>query len=91
MLPDDVAPVLVVAILTVVTGAVLIFRGPVGKAIARRLEGGIAPSADLEGRLQDLEARVAAGEEERNELLGRLEFAERLLLQNKEPSRELPR
>ncbi|MCC7131875.1 MAG: hypothetical protein SFV24_21720 [Gemmatimonadales bacterium] len=77
--------------MTVVAGAVAIFRGPLGKAIARRLEGGAAPPADLEARLQDLEARVLAGEEERNELLGRLEFAERLLLQNKESARELPR
>jgi hypothetical protein len=82
MPPDDLAPVLIVSLLTVVSGAVLIFRGPLGRAIARRLEGGQAPT-ELEARIQDLEARVAAGEEERNELIGRLEFAERLLLQAK--------
>jgi hypothetical protein len=88
----DVAPVMMIGLITIVTGIVLVFRGPVGRALARRLEGqSPAPSPELEARLQDLEARVAASEEERNELLGRLEFAERMLLQARDQPRELSR
>lgn len=92
MRAEDVAPVIIVTLLTLASAAVIILRGPLGKAFARRLEGGTAGgSPELESRLQDLEARVAAGEEERQELLGRLDFAERMLLQAREPDRELPR
>lgn len=91
MRAEDVAPLIIVSLLTLASAAVLILRGPLGKALARRLEGPGAGNPELEGRLQDLEARVASGEEERNELLGRLEFAERMLLQAKEPERELRR
>lgn len=91
MPPGDVAPVLVVSLLALVTGAVLIFRGPLGKAIARRIEGGTAASPELEARFADLEQRLADSEHERAELAERVEFAERMLLQAKESPRELPR
>jgi len=77
--------------LALITGAVLILRGPVGRAIARRLEGTAGVSPELESRIQDLEARMAAGEEERHEIQGRLDFAERLLAEGREIRRELPR
>jgi hypothetical protein len=92
MPPGDVAPVLIVALLIVCAAAVLILRGPLGKAIARRLEGTASPEqltgAGLTGiaeRVADLEqrdARVAELEE-------RLDFAERLLAQR--DAERLPR
>ncbi len=91
MPPGDVAPVVVAIVLAVVTGAVLIFRGPLGRAIARRIEGSTGSSPELETRLSDLEARLAAGEQERAELLERLDFAERLLHEAKDRFKELPR
>jgi hypothetical protein len=92
MPPDDVAPVLIVALLIVASAAVLILRGPLGKALARRLEGATgredatdAGVAGLVARLTELEqrdARVAELEE-------RLDFAERLLAQR--DAERLPR
>jgi hypothetical protein len=87
--PEDVAPI--IALLVVTAGLVMIFRGPVGKAIARRLEGPPALSGDAEARLGELEGRVAELERERDELAERVDFAERLLGQVKDAARELPR
>ena len=39
MPPGDVAPVFITTILIFAAAAVLILRGPLGKALARRLEG----------------------------------------------------
>lgn len=89
MPPGDFAPVFLVTILTVVTGLVLVLRGPVGRAIARRIEGVATEPPELEHRLQDLEARVHAGEAERAELLERVEFAERMLLTARDQPKEL--
>lgn len=91
MPPGDLAPVFMVTMLTVVTGVVLIFRGPLGKALARRLEGSVGSSPEVEARIEDLEHRVAEGERERVELAERVEFAERMLLQSKEAPREIGR
>jgi hypothetical protein len=84
------APVFIVTLMTLVAGAVLIFRGPLGKAIARRIEGSVGPGAEVEARIQELEQRVADGERERLELTERIEFAERMLAKAKEP-REIGR
>jgi hypothetical protein len=86
--PHDVAPLFVVTLLALVTGSVLILRGPLGKALARRIEGNQA-NPEIEARVQDLEIRIGDAERERGELAERLEFAERLLLQAKETPREL--
>lgn len=91
MPPGDFAPVLVTAILAMVTGAVLIFRGPLGRAIARRIEGTAGEGPELEARLQEIEARLQAAEAERHELLERVEFSERMLLSAREQGRELPK
>ncbi len=91
MPPGDVAPVFIVALLALVTGAVLIFRGPLGRAIARRIEGDVGGSPELESRLRDVEARLAAGEQDRAELVERLDFAERMMLEAKDRFKELPR
>ncbi len=91
MPPGDVAPVIIVSLLAMVAGAVLIFRGPLGRALARRIEGSTGGSPELEARLSDLETRLLAGEEERAELVERLDFAERMALEVRNRSKELPR
>jgi hypothetical protein len=93
MPPGDLAPLFVATLLTLVTGTVLIFRGPLGKALARRLEGSLPPSPEVEARIQDLETRIAEVERDRLELAERLEFTERMLLQVRETAspRELGR
>jgi hypothetical protein len=93
MPPGDVAPVLITMLLTVTAGiaAVLIFRGPVGRAIARRIEGTPAPDPALSAQLAELEHRLAEMEQERSrvaELEERVDFAERLLARGRpEPAR----
>jgi hypothetical protein len=66
---------------------VLILRGPLGKALARRIEGtsgqaGLA-AEQLEGRIAEVEQQV----DRLHELEERLDFAERLLAQGREPAR----
>ena len=87
----DIAPVIITALLTLVTGAVLIFRGPLGRAIARRIEGDVGGAPEVEARLNDLEARLVAGEQERAELAERLDFTERMVLEAKDRPKGLPR
>lgn len=75
-----------------VAGAVIfgvLFRGPVGGAIAKMLDGGSATvDRHLTDRVEQLEAQVFddAGDRQRLvELEERLEFAERLLAQRNAP------
>lgn len=80
MNPNDVAPT--IAAITFFVSMVLIFRGAIGKAIARRIEGKGAPDAVLTERIEELEHRLAEVEQDRlrvAELEERLDFAERLL------------
>lgn len=71
-------------LLTTVAG-IFVLRGPVGRAIARLLDGGGTDTgtADLEQRIHELEERLAnASEQDRlriEDLSERLDFAERLL------------
>ena len=73
---------LIPAIITLGVGGTIVLRGPVGKAIARRLEGGqpaeMSPEALAE--VDELRARVAELEE-------RMDFSERMLAQQREPDR----
>jgi hypothetical protein len=65
-----------------IIGAVITLRGPLGRALAARIEGRRAPDHDTQLELEDLRARVAALEEghaQLAELQDRVEFAERLL------------
>lgn len=67
---------------------VVIFKGPVGKALARRLEhGGPAePPAELLNEIDDMRSRMLELEE-------RLDFTERLVTQQRErvaPQRPVP-
>ena len=88
MPPGDIAPVVLTTVLAFIAGVTLVLRGPVGKAIARRLEGNQLPQADspeVSSRLaqvDELSHRVAELEE-------RLDFAERLLARTRE-SHQLP-
>jgi hypothetical protein len=89
MNPNDVAAALVGIVFFVTVGLTVILRGPLGKALARRIEG-TAGQADgeamaaLQGRLAELEDRV----DRMHEIEERLDFAERLLAQGRrEPDR----
>ena len=82
MNPYDVAPLVISVVLFVSTAAVFIFRGPIGKAIARRIEGNASGDEGMNARMLELEHRLAEFEQERarvNELEERVDFAERLL------------
>jgi hypothetical protein len=89
--PGDLPPVILGFTLFVTAGAVLIFRGPLGRAIARRIEGSVEPSPEIENRVRDLEERLAQVEHDKSELVERLDFAERMLSQVRDAPRELPR
>jgi hypothetical protein len=79
MNPGDVAPVIVMVTLAVCATVALVLRGPVGRALARRIEGAAALPPGVDDRLQDFEARLGQVEQERAELAERLDFAERVL------------
>ena len=67
---------------------VVLFVGPVGKVIARMLEGDSRTDDEVAMRLEDVEARLAelALEQQRvGELEERLDFTERLLSQHGAP------
>ncbi|HEY4099965.1 MAG TPA: hypothetical protein VGM20_03715 [Gemmatimonadales bacterium] len=70
-----------------VAGAVIfgvLFRGPVGRAIAKMLDGGTADDSQLVSRFDHVEDRVADLSLDQHriaELEERLDFAERLLAQ----------
>ena len=66
-----------------------IFFGPLGSALARRLGGGGDPEPELSAELDDLRDRVQRLEAQQDRLADvetRLDFAERLLVQQ-EPAR----
>jgi hypothetical protein len=78
----DIAPILITTVLTAAVAGLIILRGPLGRALARRIEGAV-PLADggseriahLEQRLADLEGAHLR----MDELEERLDFAERML------------
>ncbi len=69
--------------LFVMIGAVLILRGPLGKALGQRIAGksaageGAAETEELRGEVEDLRHRLTEMEE-------RLDFTERVLAQHRE-------
>lgn len=85
MPPGDLAPVIATCTFFVAFASVLILRGPLGKALARRIEGAAAPG-NLEGRVAELERQA----ERVHELEERLDFAERLIAQGRQEATRLP-
>jgi hypothetical protein len=84
---------LVVVWLIVSASVVFILRGPLGKALARRLEGKQVDSAETKEVLEELhqqaaETEVIAGRVA--ELEERVDFAERLLARSQEAASRLP-
>ena len=94
MPPDIAARLIIMMTLIVGGGLVLILRGPVGRAMARRLEGSSGTAPELAARVDELESRVAELEQERartTELEERVDFAERLIARQDQAPRDLPR
>jgi tetrahydromethanopterin S-methyltransferase subunit G len=90
MNPNDVAGALVGSLFFLSIAAVIILRGPLGKAWARRIEGpgaagAVAPAEleELRSRLDDMEQQVGRV----HELEERLDFTERMLAQQREQAR----
>ena len=84
---------LVLVWLIISTAVVFILRGPLGKALARRLEGKHAQSAETAELLEELHQQVADNEVLQGrvaELEERVDFAERLLAQSQEQPSRLP-
>ena len=74
------------AILVLGIGGTVVLKGPLGRAIAKRIEGGAAPSAELESVLHELdETRMRMAELEE-----RMDFTERLLARDREAERLPP-
>ena len=61
--PHDVAPT--IAAITFFVSMVLIFRGAIGRAIARRIEGKAGIDPALSDRIEELEHRLAEMEQDR--------------------------
>lgn len=88
----DVAPVVITTVLTLAVAGTIVLRGPLGRAIAWRIEGSPPPADGASDRIEQLEHRVAELENAHlrvNELEERLDFAERLLTRG-EPVDRLP-
>lgn len=84
--PGDIAAVLITI---VVMGTAVLLLWPLIRAYARRLEGRGA-STDLQAEVESLRGRVQQLEEGQGrltELEERLDFAERVLAQSREPDR----
>jgi hypothetical protein len=78
----DIAPMLVTTVITVAVAGTIILRGPVGRALARRIEGSLPLADGGSDRIEHLEQRVTELEGARlrlSELEERLDFAERIL------------
>jgi hypothetical protein len=79
---SDLAPAIVMMVISISIATVIILRGPVGKALGRRIEGGSPPDSDLVQRVEELETRLLAAEQVEARLAEveeRLDFTERLL------------
>lgn len=76
----------VMTVISLSVAAIVILRGPVGRALGRRIEGTGAGDAELAQRVEELETRLLAAEQVEGRLAEveeRLDFAERLLAKEK--------
>jgi hypothetical protein len=79
---DQVFAIIMTAIVGSTWATVRMFRGPLGEALARRIGGGQGSSereAEQEAQLAEMRTRLA-------ELEDRLDFTERVLLQERQQS-----
>lgn len=81
---EALAPAIVISIMALTAGATIVLRGPLGKALADRLAG--RTSRD-DGEVERLRADMDDLRGQLAEMQERLDFAERLLLQQREPGR----
>ena len=84
--PDAVGPMVVMTVISLSVVAIVVLRGPVGRALGRRIEGASVPDADLVHRVEELETRLLAAEQVESRLAEveeRLDFTERLLAAEK--------
>lgn len=70
---------------TVVIGAALVVLVPISRALASRIRGRAEPVLD-DGRIEVLSTRLEQLQQEMLEVHERLDFAERLLAQQRQPS-----
>ena len=76
-----------------IVGTVMTLRGPIGRALAARIEGRRPPDHDRLAELEELRPRVLILEEGQThlaELQERVEFAERVLARDQQRRPELP-
>lgn len=88
---NTLAPMTV--LVAVAVALVLVLRGPLGRALARCIEGTRAADADANQRLEDVEARLQTLEMTQKRMLEleeRLDFAERLLARQDAVAERLP-
>lgn len=79
---DVIAPAIVISIVTLTLGATFVLRGPLGKALADRIAGRTARD---DGEVNRLRADVDELRGQMVDLHERLDFAERMLAQQREP------
>ena len=77
MSPDQVVFIIVMSTVTVAWTFTKILRGPIGEALARRIGGDRLSHAAQDGEVAELRTRVSELEE-------RLDFTERMLLQDRQ-------
>ncbi|MCL4864940.1 MAG: hypothetical protein KJZ47_03535 [Gemmatimonadales bacterium] len=88
--PNEMIPIMGMITGTIMTaffiiGGVMVFRGPVGQALARRIQGKHGDvEQELIGEVQALRDHVVSLEQTVGELEDRLDFNERLLAQGRD-------
>lgn len=85
---EVIAPMIVVTTLILTVGVTAVLRGPLGKALAERLAGRRAAPLEDAGAVLELRQDVEDLRATLGEVQERLDFAERLLVQRRDP--ELP-
>lgn len=91
-MPGELIPIFGMITGTIMTGflavaLVMILKGPVGQALARRMQGRAGElEQELIGEIQALREQVQVLEQQAGEMEERLEFAERLLLRADQPA-----
>lgn len=91
--PGELIPIFGMITGTIMTGflilgGVMLFRGPVGQALARRIQGRSGEvEQELIGEVQHLRDQVALLEQQMGEMEERVSFSERLLARGRSEDR----